>query len=176
MGGASLPRGFPPPDFDFYVILTPDMLFKVSECVSARPHSLTPRFTHNMGLHVRWPACLYKTTDRRPDQSAAALVIPSRSPWKPVASVQSRRSGGGVWIEVACYILRLAGWPEPEKAGEVPYDYCVSLSEARTHWGIVDVLTECSIHLLDFYTEDSKEGDFSWTQRSVCLHIYIFFF
>lgn len=79
---------------------------------------LTPLSTHNMELHVRRMACLYKTMDSPLDQWAPGVVISSRSPWKPVVSDQPGEAWGGVWIEVARRARRFADGPEPERAGE----------------------------------------------------------
>lgn len=75
-------------DLELYVISTPDTLPRCQSSSQPGHAGLTLHFTHNMVLHVRRMTCLYKTTDRRLDQSAAAFVIPSRSPWRPAALVQ----------------------------------------------------------------------------------------
>lgn len=131
-----------PPHFCIYVISTLDTLFLPPR--RRNYPSLTPHDTHNMGFHVLWRTCLCKTTDSALDQWAPAAAIPSRSPWKPVASNQLEGAKGGAWIEVARWARRFASRAEPERSGEGPLTTVSTRLKPVSHWGMLDVLTECS--------------------------------
>lgn len=119
---------------------------------------LTPHYTHNMGFHVQWVTCLYKTTDRPLDQWYRTIAIPSCSPWKPIVSSQLGNAKGGVWIEVARRDRWFAGWPEPESAGDEPTTTVSTRLCAVSHWGILGDLTECFIHCFALARHQGRPG------------------
>lgn len=161
------------PDSWIYVILTLDTSFWTRR---RRNHlTITLHDTHNMGFHVRYMPCLYKTTDSSLDQSAPGNAIPSCSPWKPVASSQWRHSVGGDWIEVAHRAHRFASGPAPGTVGEVPLTTVSSHLNAVSLWRVLDfVLTVRLSYCLIRRTSGSSRCVFCYTGRCyVALNLYL---